>query len=77
MSSLFDVETPHAATDPWRGPRVEIENDAASSAAPDTRPEMLGAQDVIKSYRKGKHVIPVLKGVDLSVRKGEFVSIVD
>ncbi len=76
MSSLFDVETPHAATDPWRGPRVEIENDAASAAAPDARPEMLGAQDVIKSYRKGKHVIPVLKGVDLAVRKGEFVSIV-
>ena len=29
-----------------------------------------------KSFRKGNHRIPVLRGVDLSVRRGEFLSIV-
>lgn len=29
-----------------------------------------------KSYRKGQHKIPVLRGVDISARRGEFLSIV-
>ena len=29
-----------------------------------------------KSYRKGQHKIPVLQGVDIPVRKGDFISIV-
>jgi lipoprotein-releasing system ATP-binding protein len=37
--------------------------------------ELLAAHQVIKSYRKGKHDIPVLLGVDFDVREGEFVSI--
>jgi lipoprotein-releasing system ATP-binding protein len=31
---------------------------------------------VAKTYRKGEHRIPVLRGVDIEVRRGEFVSIV-
>jgi lipoprotein-releasing system ATP-binding protein len=31
---------------------------------------------VEKAYRKGEHHIPVLRGVDIEVRRGEFVSIV-
>src|SRR5947208_3132443 len=31
---------------------------------------------VEKAYRKGEHKIPVLMGVDIEVRRGEFVSIV-
>lgn len=31
---------------------------------------------VEKAYRKGEHLVPVLHGVDVSVRKGEFLSIV-
>lgn len=34
------------------------------------------AKDVYKSYRMGTNLITVLKGVNLKVRKGEFVSIV-
>ncbi len=35
----------------------------------------LGAVGVHKSYRKGSLSVPVLKGVDLSVHQGEFLSI--
>lgn len=37
---------------------------------------MIAALSVQKSYRKGEHSVPVLHGVDISVRKGEFLSIV-
>jgi len=36
----------------------------------------LAARGIMKSYRKGPCVIPVLRGVDLDVRAGEFLSIV-
>src|SRR5262245_53644264 len=36
----------------------------------------LVAHDLVKSYRKGRHLVPVLLGVDLEVRHHEFVAIV-
>src|SRR5258708_1331163 len=36
----------------------------------------IAAIAVEKAYRKGEHKIPVLGGVDIEVRRGEFVSIV-
>ena len=36
----------------------------------------IAAVAVEKAYRKGEHKIPVLCGVDIEVRRGEFVSIV-
>lgn len=36
----------------------------------------LWAKAVDKAYRKGEHKVPVLRGVDISVGKGEFLSIV-
>lgn len=36
----------------------------------------IAAISVEKAYRKGDHLVPVLHGVDISVRKGEFLSIV-
>jgi lipoprotein-releasing system ATP-binding protein len=38
--------------------------------------ELLAAQAVAKSYRKGAIEIPVLCGVDLAIGEGEFVSII-
>ena len=36
----------------------------------------LAARGIVKSYRKGHCEVPVLRGVDLDVRPGEFLSIV-
>ncbi len=36
----------------------------------------IAAFSVEKAYRKGDHLVPVLHGVDISIRKGEFLSIV-
>ncbi len=40
------------------------------------RPLQLAALGLKKSYRKGQVEIPVLRGVDLEVRHGEFLSII-
>jgi lipoprotein-releasing system ATP-binding protein len=40
------------------------------------REVVLSARQVYKSYKKGKHVIPVLRGVDFAARQGDFTSIV-
>ncbi len=48
-----------------------------AGASCDRHPDLLlCAKKVFKSYRKGKHIIPVLRGVDFSVRPGEFVAVV-
>lgn len=36
----------------------------------------IAARMVEKAYRKGDHQVPVLHGVDVSVRRGEFLSII-
>jgi len=36
----------------------------------------IAARSVEKAYRKGDHQVPVLHGVDVSVRRGEFLSII-
>lgn len=40
------------------------------------RPIVLRAEKICKSYKKGKLVIPVLRGVDFAAREGEFTAIV-
>src|SRR5438094_9444752 len=37
---------------------------------------LLSARGLVKSYRKGKLVVPVLQGVDFSVRQGGFTAVV-
>ena len=39
-------------------------------------PQLMGVRELRKSYRKGQVSVPVLNGVDLSIRTGEFVGIV-
>ncbi len=39
-------------------------------------PPQLAAVAIEKAYRKGVHQVPVLRGIDISLRKGEFVSII-
>ena len=65
MSSL---QTDIPQTAPWISPQI----------APGTRPEdtLLATRDLFKSYRKGPLGIPVLQGIDMAVRAGEFLAIV-
>jgi lipoprotein-releasing system ATP-binding protein len=37
---------------------------------------LLRAANLHKSYHKNKHVVPVLRGVDLDVHEGEFLSVI-
>ena len=37
---------------------------------------LIAARNVVKSYRKGKHEVSVLRGVDFSIQPGEFTAIV-
>jgi lipoprotein-releasing system ATP-binding protein len=50
----------------------------ASSIVPLQKPAApyLAAQALDKAYRKGQNAVPVLRGVDITVQKGEFLSIV-
>jgi lipoprotein-releasing system ATP-binding protein len=66
------------ALDSFRAPQAAAMPMGASSPVR-TRPvgttPLLSAKKVLKSYRKGKHVIPVLRGVDFSIQEGEFVAV--
>ncbi len=42
----------------------------------ESRPAILGARGVIKSYRKGALSIPVLQNIDLEIGRGEFVAVI-
>lgn len=45
------------------------------ATSPQANP-LMSATKLMKSYRKGKLVIPVLRGVDFSINPGEFLAIV-
>src|SRR5688572_8864434 len=49
--------------------KVRVDRTATSS-------QHLTATDLVKSYRKGRHLVPVLLGVDLEVKQHEFVAVV-
>ena len=50
--------------------------DTSVLTLPSAREALLQAVGLCKSYRKGPVEIPVLRGVDLTVHRGEFLSIV-
>ena len=55
-----------------------IQRPAQQTAAVQRDPTgaLISATGMYKSYRKGKLIIPVLKGVDFAIHPGEFVAIV-
>jgi lipoprotein-releasing system ATP-binding protein len=62
-----DASGPHLANVPEGAPRKPPRAD---------EPRELTAVGLHKRYRKGKVEIPVLRGVDLEIRRGEFAAIV-
>ena len=81
MNSPFDLgtsigltrdlgEQPASRAEP--GPHVQF--DAPPSSPVDS--VLLSSSKVVKSYHKGKIRVPVLRGVDLDVKVGEFLAIV-
>lgn len=60
-----------------QGPHVAMPGaESLTTAKPQWEGPILGASNLHKSYRKSKVVIPVLKGVDFEIDRGEFVSII-
>lgn len=62
--------------DKLRMPRPESPASSPQPPAPSPYVEQLQTIDLHKSYRKGPIEVPVLRGVSLGVRQGEFMAIV-
>ncbi len=82
MNSAQTALTPIVATDltvPARAQR-HAHVQATKSVAPTGRtslpPVLLSARGLKKAYRKGASSVPVLRGVDLQVRQGDFLSVI-
>ena len=56
------------------GPHTSFQS-AKRELKKDGKP-ILAARNVFKSYRKGKLEVPVLRGVDFSIRPGEFTAVI-
>jgi lipoprotein-releasing system ATP-binding protein len=73
MSSIV-VANPHSAIRAAQSalaPRPHFDFDEPVSS-----PSLLAARGLEKSYRKGRLVVPVLKGVDFAVQAGGFIAVV-
>ncbi len=74
MSSTAVISKPNAEfgvrNAEFRTPAHAAHRESVPSSA------LLSARRLEKSYRKGKLVVPVLKGVDFSIREGGFVAVV-
>jgi lipoprotein-releasing system ATP-binding protein len=71
---------PHASfqgADPEKNQAVQESRAAAKRRIDKStiNSSLLNANDLVKSYRKGRHLVPVLVGVDLEIRDREFVAI--
>jgi len=58
------------------GPHAEFRAKPQGQRSPNTTESLLSARNLVKSYRKGRHIVPVLLGVDFGIRSGEFVAVV-
>jgi len=61
---------------PWISPRRAGEAVPIPSTSVVAGPVQLSCDELFKSYRKGELGIPVLQGIELEVREGEFLAIV-
>ena len=65
-----------AASDPIASDSIASDPVASDPVPPPLAPVELRAIGIKKNYRKGPVDIPVLRGVDLEVRSGEFLAII-
>lgn len=75
MSSFF-VEQPSGELSVIERQGLSRAPEVQPASAASSLPAILSAHRVSKSYRKGKHVIPVLRGASLAVRPGQFTAII-
>ncbi|MGC4004839.1 MAG: ABC transporter ATP-binding protein [Pirellulales bacterium] len=82
-TQLPGARSPGARKNAVAGPHVRFPAATETAPTPHAQPTashlgevQLAAHGVVKSYRKGKLEIPVLRGVDLELRKGEFLAII-
>ena len=80
---MNEVRTDYAPPAPWAAtrrtgpaPMMPAGRDAAGPRPASAGPALLGCRELFKSYRKGPIGIPVLQGIDLDVREGEFLAII-
>lgn len=77
MDSFYGLATSNSSeTRSGTGPHISFPQVSLDRPSASRLETLLEAQAVEKSYRKGKHTVPVLLGVDFKVGAGEFVSIV-
>jgi len=72
-SSVRQTTSGQRATSTSRATQVQFRVDGAHRAS--TQP-LMEVRQLAKSYRKGKHTIPVLRGTDLEIHEGEFLAVV-
>ena len=65
---ITSVSLPHSA--------LRAPHSALARSGPAGQSTLLSARGLVKSYKKGKLVVPVLKGVDFQVREGEMTAVV-
>lgn len=68
------VSGPHLRFD--RGQAAPERAESESLDADASRSALLACRGLVKSYRKGKVSIPVLRGVDFQIREGQFAAII-
>ena len=56
-------------------PHVCFDDKQSTQKSAPTKP-ILAAHDLVKTYKKGKHEVKVLQGVDFEIRPGQFTAIV-
>lgn len=79
-NTIQDQSASQLARDAWAtATRVVQQPEPGVDAGPpagDPGETHLSAVAIEKSYRKGQHVIPVLRGIQIDVRCGEFLSVI-
>src|SRR5262245_25452956 len=82
LDKLRTTRSEHAPAGPHFDPRKAAEGDRPAPATANGTQRatvtgaLLAAKNIVKSYKKGKVEVPVLRGVDFAIQPGRFTAIV-